>query len=53
VFTRGAKKTLSDVNWNESQSLWVSACCGAGLALATALFVLPWLWKRLNKQFDE
>jgi hypothetical protein len=53
VFTRGAKQTLAAAKWPESQSLWVSACCGAGLALFTAVVLLPILWKRLNAQFDK
>ncbi len=50
---QGAKKVLAaNSDWSDSKALWISAVCGAGLALLTATVVVPILWKRLDKQFE-
>jgi hypothetical protein len=51
---QGAKKTLtSGDSWDDSKALWVAAACGAGAALLTAVAVVPYLYKRMKKNFSE
>lgn len=53
AWLQGAKATLSSANWSNDKSLWVAAVIGAGLAFLTAVVVVPLLWRKIVKHFDE
>jgi sodium-dependent phosphate transporter len=51
VFTKGAAKTLGN-EWSTGQSAWVSAVIAAGVAILTALIVLPLLRIKARKHHE-
>jgi hypothetical protein len=51
IFTRGAKKQLaSDDDWSNEKALWISAVIGAGCALISFLFGIPFLKSKLKNR---
>ena len=52
---RGAKKMLAarpEHDWSDGKSAWISALCALGVALLTAVIIVPILIARSKKFFD-
>lgn len=52
VFTKGAAKTLGN-NWPPEKCAWVSAVIAAGVAVLTAVAVLPLLRIKARKYHER
>jgi hypothetical protein len=55
VFTKGAKKMFqgTSADWTDHKAAWVAACVMAGLVFLTIVVVLPLLYWKANKKFDN
>jgi sodium-dependent phosphate transporter len=54
VFTKGAKKSLSSAgDWSDAKSAWIAIVIAIGIAIITALIVLPLLKRHCEKLFDS
>jgi len=53
VFTKGAKKSLgSSGDWSDGKSAWIAMVIAVGIAIITALIILPLLKRHCEKLFD-
>lgn len=55
VFTKGAKKALTSSkssDWNDSKSAWISIVIASGVAVLTAIIILPLLKRHCERLFD-
>ena len=52
---QGAKKLLtsSEKDWTDAKAAWIAAACAGGIALLSAVTVVPVLHFRMRKFFDE
>jgi hypothetical protein len=55
VFTRGAKKTLSegDDDWSDGKAAWIAVVAAAGCGILVGAIAVPLLHRRTDKMFNE